>query len=89
MRNAVSARTRKRILIAGSESRSTVRSEYSPSIEGLQEWLRLQLATPARMSRERRPFRDGRIVGLREAVIWLKKLEAAAAVEREKRARMN
>ena len=51
MKDAVSARTRS-LLISGSESRSKVRSEYSPAIEGLQEWLRLQLATPARMSRE-------------------------------------
>ena len=87
MKDAVGARTR--MLIYGSESRSKVRSEYSPAIEGLQEWLRLQLATPARMSRERRRLRDGRIVGLREAVIWLKKLETAAVVERERRARMN
>ena len=83
------SRTRVRKLILGSESRSGVRSEYSPAIEGLQESLRLQLGTPARARRERRVFREGRIVGLREAVIWLKKLEAAAVIEREERARMN
>ena len=87
MKDGVSARTR--MLISESESRSKVRSEYSPAIEGLQEWLRLQLATPARMSRERWRLRNGRIVGLREAVIWLKKLETAAVVERERRTRMN
>jgi len=78
MRNAVG----RQMLILGSESRSKVRSEYSLAIEGLQEWLRLQLATPARASREKRRDRDGRIVGLREAVIWLKKLEEAAVIER-------
>ena len=88
MKNAIGARTRERLLIQRSESRSQVRSEFSPAIEGLQEWLRLQLATPARLSRERRLFREGHIVGLREAVVWLKKLEAAV-VEREKRATMN
>ena len=83
------SRTRERKLILGSESRSRLRSEYSPAIEGLQECLRLQLATRARARRERRVFREGRIVGLREAVVWLKKLETAAVIEREERARMN
>ena len=59
MRNAINARTRKRMMIQRSESRSQVRSEFSPAIEGLQEWLRLQLATPARLSRERRLFVRG------------------------------
>ncbi len=76
---------RKELEILASESCSAATSRYSPAIEGLQEWLRLQLATPAAASRETRAFRDGRIAGLREAVIWLKKLETVAVIDCAKR----
>jgi hypothetical protein len=89
MNDAVNKAVRKEHAVLVSESKSTIRSEYSPAIEGLQEWLRLQVGTSHIVSRERRRFREGRIEGLREAVIWLKKLEAAAVVERAERAGRN
>ena len=89
MNDAVSKAVRKQYAVLVSESKSTIRSEYSPAIEGLQEWLRLQVGTSRIVSRERRMFREGRIEGLREAVIWLKKLEAATVVERTKIAGRN
>jgi len=89
MNDAVSRAARKQHAVLVSESKSTIRSEYSPAIERLQEWLRLQVGTSHIMSGERRMFREGRIAGLREAVIWLKKVEAASVAERATRAGRN
>jgi hypothetical protein len=75
-------RKRKQLAVAASESRSPVRSEYTPAIEGLQEWLALQLGTPRSATKETRSFHEGRIAGLREAVTWLKKLETASVLAR-------
>jgi len=89
MNDAVNKAVRKQYAVLVSESKSTIRSEYSPAIDGLQEWLRLQVGTSRIVSKERRMFREGRIAGLREAVIWLKKLEGAAVVERAETAGRN
>ena len=71
MNDAVSRAARKQHAVLVSESKSTIRSEYSPAIEGLQEWLRLQVGTSRIVSRERRMFREGRIEGPWKAVLGI------------------
>lgn len=76
---------RKYMELLGSEAPSMLRSEYSPAIEGLREWLALQLVAPRRATKETVQFHEGRIAGLREAVSWLKKLEVTSVLARADR----